>query len=262
MKKSLSQFILSTFEDENKKSLVAIVDGITNKSLTYQEAHDQSYSFAHSLHKFGLKKGDCVAIITPNHLNFFSAFIGIGLAGATSTSINPLYSEHEILHQVTATQAKLIISHSSCIEKVLKSSGSIPVMVLDDPTYESLVERIGSSAAGNLLHMKSFIHDSLNTFDKAAFMDPVGFDSNDTYTIPFSSGTTGKSKGVMLTHKNLIANILQMESAEGKHLRADPSKNRARGVTLCPLPFYHIFGLTVGLCMPLVTGQNYGTRFI
>ncbi len=244
MSKSLPRFLFDDFLSKEKKDLVAIVDGSTNKSVTYQQAHDNTYSFATSLRKYGIKRNDCVAIVSPNHLSFLTAFMGVSLAGATSTCINPMYSEYEIEGQVQATKSKLIITHSCSLEKVLKIAGDIPVMVLDEVKDESKVK--------GLLQLDQFVADSIKSFDPNQFSDPTDFSSEETATIPFSSGTTGKSKGVMLTHKNIIANILQMVPYEGRHLL--PTATKPRGVTLVPLPFFHIYGMVVGLMIPLKAG--------
>lgn len=243
-KQPLPHFIMQDFLKSDRQALDAIVDGSNSKSLTYKQLHDNTYSFAQSLRKFGIKKGDCVAIISPNHIQYFTAFFGVGLAGAVSSCINPLYSEYEVEAQVEATKAKLIITHPCCLEKVLKISKNIPVMLMDD------VEK----KPAHVYQMKNFIQESIDNFNKESFAPPKGFDSNDTYTIPFSSGTTGKSKGVMLTHKNLIANVLQMYPIEGCNLAATPARNFKRGVALNPLPYFHIYGLVVGMMIPAHAG--------
>lgn len=239
---ALPQFIMKDFLKEDRSSLEAIVDGSNGKSLTYKQAHDNTYSFAHSLRKFGIKKGDCIAVISPNHLQFFTAFFGIGLTGAVSSCINPLYSEYEIESQIEATNAKMILTHPLCLEKVLKVKKNIPIMLMDDVPNKP----------AHVLEMKNFIQESLTSFDTKSFALPANFDSNDTYTIPFSSGTTGKSKGVMLTHRNLISNVLQMVPIEGRELALTAAGTR--GVALNPLPYFHIYGLVVGMMIPAHAG--------
>jgi acyl-CoA synthetase (AMP-forming)/AMP-acid ligase II len=94
--------------------------------------------------------------------------------------------------------------------------------------------------------------------DTEAFLSPKtkGFDEHAVVTIPFSSGTTGRSKGVILSHRNLTSNVLQTMPYEGKYLLKEHSKSGERGVLLCPLPFYHIFAMTAGMMVSAYCGAK------
>jgi acyl-CoA synthetase (AMP-forming)/AMP-acid ligase II len=196
-----------------------------------------------------VKKGDCIGIISPNDLNYLPAFTGISLAGASSTCLNPLYSETEISYQLQNTNAKVVVCHPLCLERLTKAiqASSDPdkyrVIVMD--TYQLDQSKIVALPKHSIL-MSHLTDDSIQ-FDPVSLQrhtseafDPV----NTILTIPFSSGTTGASKGVMLSHRNIVANILQICQIEGEHVRETERHPRAR--QLIPLPFFHIFGLTAG----------------
>lgn len=94
--------------------------------------------------------------------------------------------------------------------------------------------------------------EDMSNIDIDSFCNPKEFDCHDILTIPFSSGTTGKPKGVMLTHHNLVSNILQVMPYEGNFIL--PNDLNTRGTVLVPLPFFHIYGMCAGMCVPLYAG--------
>ena len=98
--------------------------------------------------------------------------------------------------------------------------------------------------------------EDMNNIDIQSFhANSKEFDNNDIATIPFSSGTTGKPKGVMLTHNNLVSNILQCMPYEGDYIKPKVKNDwNTRGTVLVPLPFFHIYGMVAGMCVPLNAG--------
>jgi len=175
--------------------------------------------------------------------------MGIALAGAFSTCINPQYSESEILFQLQSTNAKLIVCHPLCLERVsnIMKESSLPPgfkVILMDTNEVSIT--VKDSLPKSSAYMSEFIDASIPV-EVSSFteLNSCGFDSKNTLlTVPFSSGTTGKSKGVMLSHRNLTANIQQVLKMEGEQLQG--SETVPRGRLLMPLPFFHIYGLTAG----------------
>ena len=83
--------------------------------MSYHQVYESTYKFASSLKKLGISKGSCVAIMSPNHVHYFTSFHAIALTGAYSTTVNPLYTDDELTHQLTVTKAKLIIAHPFCL---------------------------------------------------------------------------------------------------------------------------------------------------
>ena len=238
---SLPEFLLNNGPLNDK---VAIIDGSSpEKKLSYNQLYQTTYSFAISLNKLGVKENDIVGILSPNNINYFTVFHGIGLSGAASTPINPTYTEEEILYQLTSTNAKALIFHPMCSAKaipIIKKLNIIGISLVKDNSLTEL-------SISNKMHLH-FVDDLIN--EKINLNSLKKIDSNSLMTIPFSSGTTGKPKGVMLTHKNLISNVLQTMPLEGKYLVPDANQPDG-GTTLVPLPFFHIYGMMVGLMVPI-----------
>lgn len=250
----LPTFVMQRFLEPGWRNEVAIIDGSSPSlespaKLTFEQLYTQTFCMAQGLKKeLQLGPGDIVAIMSPNHINYFSVFHGLALTGAISTTINPQYTADEVKYQIELTRAKALIVHPMCLDVAKQAAGGrIPVL--------SLVETPGGAPS-----VASFLHTSpLSAIDTDAFLggsrrNERTFDDQSLVTIPFSSGTTGRAKGVMLTHRNITCNILQTMPLEGKYLMPEFSKSGQRGTMLCPLPFYHIYGKVAGMCLPLYAG--------
>lgn len=252
-KVSLPKFILTEMKKKEVLNEVAIVDGSSadRRSLKFKDVIKYTYAFASYLVKFDVKPGDAVAILSPNHLHYFTMFVGIGLMGAYSTPINPLASELEIQHQVESTKAKLMLVHPDCMENALKVSEKLKVPILlinNEGNYDA---SSCPTVVGNLNDvLQHGIKNYSNITEGSFYAESSSFNSSELISVPFSSGATGRSKGVMLTHKNLTFNISQWLISEGKNLQYDLQTGKS-GVLLIPLPFFHIYALTLGLCAPM-----------
>ena len=249
----MSRFIMKDFLTSERRDLEAIVCGHSKASLSFGDLHRQSYSLASNLKKhFGTKQGDVVAVMSPNNINYFACLIGIPLTGAASTPINPLYTKEEMLHQLNLTDAKVVVAHPACmaVAQAAAAEKGIPILNID-------------SAHGNVdgvAGLADFLMESEDSLDYDSFAGAAGDKSFDEFkslvTIPFSSGTTGLAKGVMLNHRNVIANVLQIQPSEGKYLLKEHTRSGERGSLLCPLPFFHIYGLVAGLLVPTFAGAK------
>ena len=202
----------------------AIIDG--ERRFTFAELGAYSGRFASALTAMGLGKGGIVGILAPNCAEFEIAFFGILKAGGTVTTINSGYREREIAYQLQASGAQALIVHHTLADAAnlaLAGSGQIEHRIL-----------IGEEADGTPSFWPIIEAQSGPPPDPA--LDPY----EDLAALPFSSGTTGLQKGVMLTHANLHTNVRQYlgRSGEGSVLRrAD--------VVLVHLPLFHIYGMTV-----------------
>jgi long-subunit acyl-CoA synthetase (AMP-forming) len=140
VKKSLPAFLLEKFTNKDINSLTAILDGYTNRSMTYNDVYESTYKFASILRKLGIQKGTCVAIMSPNHIHYFTSFHAIGLNGAYSTTVNPLYTNDELIHQ-------------------LKATDSSRIMVISDLAISHVIDF--SILSHNINHTSFIIHHSL-----------------------------------------------------------------------------------------------------
>ncbi|GDY29485.1 4-coumarate--CoA ligase family protein [Gandjariella thermophila] len=212
----------------------ALVDGVTGQSLSYAELAGAVDRLAAALAERGVGKGDTVGILAPNTPYYAVAFHGILRAGAVATTINTLYTADEVAAQLTDAGAKLLFTVGALAERAdaAAAAAGIGEVVTFDPMegHTSLAELLATTAPAPEVPI-----------------DPA----EDLAALPYSSGTTGRSKGVMLTHRNLVANIVQCNAIFD--LRGEDT--RVLGV----LPFFHIYGMTVIMNHVLAIGGTVVT---
>ena len=277
-KSSLSLLLFNTpYTDGNNVSLIdgtlPISANSTQPSLTFNQIEHSSYFVADTLKRWGATPKMSIVLISPNHLQFAAAFIGMSLLGVHSVPVNPVSTENELSVQVEATSAKMIITHMLCFPVASKVAEKyqIPIILLDELDNSHLSHRSHPLVYGTVNELTQS-GPPLSDIDPASYYSNTpAFDPNDhILTIPFSSGTTGKPKGVMLTHTNVVTNILQYVYSEGYSLlpsrlqpqfstaNRNPHKRHSEmhGTLLIPLPYYHIYGLTLGLLGPLYLGAK------
>ena len=240
---SVPHFVMQRFLEKERRDLIAMVDGNTNEKITYAEMYRRTTSFAFSLQKYlcitTAAQRPCIAIMSPNHLNYLNVFLGASLGGALTTTINPSNSVEETVHQVSLTESKLLLYHQNCapIATQVADKCGIPALSLDPSAESSVVPMLQETK-----------------IDLSHFPEENNFDDDSVFTIPFSSGTTGRSKGVVLSHRNITTNIRQTIAMEGKYALPEYTRSGSLGVMCCPLPFFHIYGLLVGMLMPAQLG--------
>jgi len=210
----------------------ALVDGPTGRTITFAQLDDQVRRFAGGLQARGFGPGKVLALMAPNVPEYAVVFLGVAAAGGTITTINPTYTDHEVNHQLTDAGASLLITVPMFLETARKGAegtGVTEIFVLGEATD-------GAPSAAELFG------------DPIAEIAPTGPD--DLVALPYSSGTTGLSKGVMLTNRNLIANIEQV---------ADPAEVTEDDVIIAVLPFFHIYGMQVLMNTGLQRGATIVT---
>jgi acyl-CoA synthetase (AMP-forming)/AMP-acid ligase II len=200
--------------------------GADGTMRTYREVWSYARKVARLLQDQGVGKGDKVGIMSPNHVDYAAVFHGILLAGATVTTLNPLYKEREIEHQLDDAEAVGLFVFSPLATAVEAARQNLPRLRQTWP-----IERLPELLEG-----------------VPEEYEPVAVDPReDIAVLPYSSGTTGLPKGVMLTHYNLTSNIKQL-LATG-YITSD-------AVGLCVLPFFHIYGMTVLMNAGLALGTT------
>jgi long-chain acyl-CoA synthetase len=241
-----------TFNKYRNKSAFACF----GKELSFDDVDKMSRNFAAYLHSRGLEPGDKIALMMPNILQYPIALFGAMRAGLIIVNTNPLYTTREMKHQFTDSGAKAIViveNFASNLEEVIAETSIKTVIVT------SMGELVGGFKGFMIntivRHVKKMVpkFNLANTVTfKHAVQEGAKFSIkphetklNDIAALQYTGGTTGVSKGAMLTHHNLVANMLQMRAAMMVVLKDD-----AREVALCPLPLYHIFAFTVN-CMGL-----------
>lgn len=220
------------------------------KVMTFGELDQYSNNFAAYLQSRGLVKGDRIAIMMPNLLQYPVAIIGALRAGLIVVNTNPLYTPPEMRHQFNDSEVKAIVileNFAHNLEKILNETqiktiiiASIGEMLggLKGGLVNFVVRRIKRMVPAfslpNTVHFKDALKQG-KKFD----VTPYEGGHEDVIIHQYTGGTTGVSKGAMLTNKNLIANMLQMEAWMTPYLE------EGKEVCLAPLPMYHIFAFTV-----------------
>lgn len=198
---------------------------------TYSELKEQVDAFASALQQIGVQKGDRVALMLPNCPQYIVSYYGVLSVGGVIVQINPMFTERELHYMMEDSGAETIIA--------LESSASIIKAVQSDTKLQNTILVSLESSKNSLLHEQSY-----ETFFKKSTgsIKPVSLDpAEDLAIIQYTGGTTGRSKGAMLTHRNLIANVVQNDDV----LKSTLLPGVERILTVIPL--FHVYGMT--LCM-------------
>ncbi|CAL9194981.1 unnamed protein product [Musa hybrid cultivar] len=212
-----------------------VVDGVTGKVLTYAEVDAAARRFAAGLHGVGIGRGDVFMILLLNSPEFVVAFLAASHRGAIATTANPAYTPGEIHKQASSCGARLIITESCHVEKIREFAAErgVTIVTVDDGPVE------GCHRFADLLATD------------AGAVPAVEIDQDDVVALPYSSGTTGLPKGVMLTHRNLITSVAQQVDGANPNLYFHKDD-----VLLCVLPLFHIYSLNSVLLCGLRVGAS------
>jgi long-chain acyl-CoA synthetase len=216
----------------------AIVDTSCDESsatcrISYSEYGSMVASLARGFIAAGLKPGEIVAIFLPTSWEFCAAYHALTLAGAIPTLLNPTYREREVRYQLETSGAAMLITDGPSIEGI--NLAGLPNL---RRVYTTRQLATGTEPFSNLMKAVS------------ASLPRPGQSSQQTLAaLPYSSGTTGLPKGVMLSHFNLVANVFQLIGPRATTLSSDDT-------VLCVLPLYHIYGLNVVLNPVLTLGAT------
>jgi long-chain acyl-CoA synthetase len=208
--------------------------------LTFREVDRHSRDFAAYLQNhLGLKKGDRVAMMAPNTLVFAVGMFGVIRAGGVQVNVNPLYSPRELEHQLRDADTETIIVFSGSTSTLAEVIDRTPVRNVIVFGLDDLVNRgLPSPPADQRLQDTTAFIETLARGAELDYVDP-GLAQDDLLFLQYTGGTTGLSKGAMLTHGNLLANIKQFEAV------ACGMIENGSEVVLTAIPMYHIFALMV-----------------
>src|SRR6266566_2156157 len=225
---SLTDFIFKSANGIQDKP--ALIDGPTGRTWTYAQLENSVRRTAASLAKKGFKKGDVFGIFSTNCPEYAIAFHAVAMLGGINTTLNPLYTAEEAAHQLKDAGAKLLVTAPKFADKAQEAA------------QQAKIEELFVFGEAECATPFSSLLESDGDVPRVE-INP----RQDLVALPYSSGTTGLPKGVMLTHHNLIANMRQMDGLD--YFCQDD-------ILLCVLPLFHIYGLVVVLNMGLHLGAT------
>jgi acyl-CoA synthetase (AMP-forming)/AMP-acid ligase II len=211
----------------------ALIDGPSGRTLTYGQLVDDIRRSATALSRRGFRKGDVFAIYSPNLPEYAVVFLAVAAIGGTVTTVNPLYTAGELANQLRDCRARWLITVPTFLDKAKEAAASAAV---EDVYVFGTAE--GARPFSELL---------------AAPAEPptVSIDPReDVVALPYSSGTTGLPKGVMLTHRNLVANLCQCQGMNDWDCFGEGDR------VFAALPFFHIYGMVVIMMLGLANGAT------
>jgi long-chain acyl-CoA synthetase len=258
-------FKASSIEYAKQKAFTQVMPNGMNGSLTYAQVDQHSDSFARYLkEELGLKAGDRVAVQMPNCLSYPIVAIGILKAGLVLVNTNPLYTATEMIHQFRDSGAKALVIIDMFADRLPEVLGKTNIETVVTVRVSQFFPKV---VAGVVRLVQRFWNRSLPkiTVNHTPFADALSRGSRITgdvaqyhkdvdlvtvAALQYTGGTTGVSKGAMLTHGNLVANTIQMTTMLGNNIR------KGQETILTALPLYHIFAFTVNF----LAFYHYGAR--
>src|SRR5207302_984511 len=238
--------------------------------LSYARLSSLANRFAAALQKLGIHKGDRVAIALPNIPQYPIAFYGALRAGAVVVPTNPLYTEREMQHQMADSGARVLIMLDNFYPTVraVRAHTQLEHVILTSPAdfLPPVLHALYPLSQRNARHPEPRLSTKERLQDKTlhsmsamlqlqsrngieVFNLPVQTSSDELAVLQYTGGTTGLAKGAMLTHRNLLANAMQTRYWT-------PQAKTAREVTLCVAPFFHSYGLTVGMNLSILAAAT------
>lgn len=210
----------------------ALVDGATGETISYRSLLDRVQRAGALLRRLGVEVGDVIALVAHNQPSWAIAYYGSVAAGAAVTPLNPVLTTREMQTQLAASRASILVADSAVMDKARQAAGAAGT-----PTVLSLEDLADAPPAPP---------DETHRLGDGASLDP----RSALAALPYSSGTTGLPKGVMLTHRNLVANLVQHDGVYPV---------TTEDVFLAVLPFFHIYGLSIILNAGLRQGATVVT---
>jgi long-chain acyl-CoA synthetase len=246
-----------------------------DSKYSYREIYQESLKFANALRRHGIGKNDVVAIHMPNCPQFVMAYYGILLSGATFSPVNPLLPVHDLAHQLNDCGARLIVTHelvAMAVQAALPQTKLERVVMTGEGESTVPVQPVNPSALGDAWVGFHAFKETGSPEELDVPLDP----KRDLAHLAYTGGTTGRSKGVMLTHYNVVVNVLQfacwqtgsLPKAANGELRLEPVDPAwtggleeypvplGTGVSVNLTPWFHAMGTVGYLNLPILTGST------
>jgi long-chain acyl-CoA synthetase len=255
--------VVDMMDESFKKFADRTAYSFMGKTQTYKQVDALSQTFGIYLQSLGLSKGDRVAIMMPNVLQYPVAVAGILRAGYTLVNVNPLYTPRELEHQLKDSGAKAIVileNFAATLEKCLSNTPVKHVVLC------AMGDQLGLLKGALVNYVVRNVKKMVPTFnlpnavrfnaalDQASrgTLKKITLKADDVAVLQYTGGTTGVSKGAVLLHRNLVANLLQADAWFQPVLKKIPEGEQMTEV--CALPLYHIFAFTVDMMLSMRIG--------
>ena len=232
--------VFQHFPKYGKKT--ALIDGVTGREYSYNEVQESVVNMASGLVRSGMQKGDVLALVSPNSAEFCTTFFSTLAMGGIVSTCNPNYTADELAYQFKNSNSKYVATIPSllpAIQEAASKAGCVEKMIV-------LGDDGGVGEGKNMISYQSLVEDSGSRFPTNLTIDP----KKDTAIIPYSSGTTGFPKGVVMSHYNMSSCVVQLENG-GLH-----SKHYLGGNLLCVIPFFHVSGMLFNVTCGLHAGTT------
>jgi long-chain acyl-CoA synthetase len=260
---SIYPSLVALMEESFQKHANKVAYSFMGKDISFAQTDRLSQAFAAYLQSLGLAKGDRVAIMMPNVPQYPVAVAGILRAGFVVVNVNPLYTPRELEHQLKDSGAKAIViieNFANTLEKCLEATSVKHVVLcamgdqlgwLKGGLVNYVVRHVKKMVPPFNLPLAVRFNSAIAKGEGALFSKPA-IHADEVAVLQYTGGTTGISKGAVLLHRNLIANVLQSEAWNQPVMVKVPANEQPTGV--CALPLYHIFAFTVGMMLSMRTG--------
>ena len=233
--KNLCGFLFDRIDEFSQST--ALVDAVSGREVTYQQLHEETARVSSGLSRVGFGGGDVLVLVSPNSLEYPNLFLGALAMGGVVSTCNPTFTTDELAFQFKNSRSKIVATIPGLlptVEPAAKKANVKQIIVIDDSDQKH----------PDFISYRSLLQDTGSQFQIA------GVDSKkEIAVLPYSSGTTGFPKGVMLTHHNIVSNISQIGHPETTGLE--------RFQTLLGiLPFFHIYGMVTVLFNSILNGAK------
>ncbi|MBV8034545.1 long-chain-fatty-acid--CoA ligase [Roseateles sp.] len=259
---SLYPSLVDLLDTSFKKNAAKPAYLMMGKSVSFAQVDEASRAFAAYLQSLGLEKGDRVAIMMPNLFQYPVVVAAVLRAGYVVVNVNPLYTPRELEHQLKDSGAKAIViieNFASVLQQVIRSVPTKHVILaamgdmlgLKGLLVNYVVRKVKKMVPAFELPGAVRFNDALAK-GRVLTYQPPRLGPDDIAVLQYTGGTTGVSKGAVLLHRNLVANILQSEAWYQPALKKIPAGEQV--VTICALPLYHIFGFNTNMMLSMHMG--------
>ena len=255
--------LVALMEDSFKRYAKRVAYSFMGKDITYAQTDSLSQAFAAYLQGLGLVKGDRVAVMMPNVPQYPVAVAAILRAGLILVNVNPLYTPRELEHQLKDAGAKAIVileNFATTLEKCMTATPVKHVVLC------SLGDQLGLLKGSLVNYMVRNVKKMVPPFSlpgAVRFNEAVArgtkgtvkradIKPDDVAVLQYTGGTTGVSKGAVLLHRNVVANVLQSDAWNEPVMKLVSANEQPTSV--CAIPLYHIFAFTVGMMLSMRTG--------